>query len=80
MFQDSLNENVNNESWGISNFRIYAISCEGNCSRVAEELVDDSFSNEALVGWTDKKGKTFDRTTSCSRISLAGGYNELAGA
>jgi len=69
---------VNNESWGFTNFRVYAIQCEGSCTTISKELVEESFNSDAVVGWSDKNG-AYDTVTSCTRVSMVGGYNELAG-
>jgi hypothetical protein len=81
MMEDSLNEATTNESWAISDFAIFFISCEedSSCENVADTLNEDSFGADAVVGWTDKDGNVFDKTTACDRISLVGGYGELAG-
>lgn len=46
--EDSLNQATTDESWGISNFRIYLIACEDDCEIVSEELGDDSFNADDL--------------------------------
>jgi len=51
-FADSLGGPPSEESWGISNLAIYAISCdEPNCKRISDELEDSSFGGDEVVGW-----------------------------
>lgn len=64
--EDFLNENTDNESWGVSDFRLYTIACEGNCAVVSEELDEDSFNGDAVTGWT-KSGRGFKKVGSCTR-------------
>lgn len=75
-----MNEATTNESWGMSNFRIYYIACEGDCNVVSHEMVDKSFNADDVVGWSAADGSDYNTATACTRTSIVGGYNELAGA
>lgn len=57
------------------------ISCSGDdCTEVSSELTDDSFPSEAVVGWRLNNDETaLDKATACTRTSLAGGFDVLAG-
>lgn len=77
-FEDNLGSRPNDESWGISDLNIYVISCKDGCNVVASELTEDSFAADSIKGWFDKDGP-FDQATACTRTSLAGGFNVLAG-
>jgi len=51
-FSSNLDEDAINESWGIRDFTLSVVACDGNCSLLTEEFFENTFDDKAIVGWS----------------------------
>lgn len=71
-FSSTLDQNPDDEAWGIRNFVLSTEMCNGNCAVVTEEFMEDTFEEGEIVDWNfDKEYPT--KITKCDK-TIVGGY------